>query len=48
MNITLTEFFLMFRQENKSPLLENFNKKRIPIVRNLCRGENVNISTKSP
>lgn len=26
MNITLTEFFLMFRQENKSPLLENFNK----------------------
>lgn len=48
MNITLTEFFLMFRQENKSTLLENFNKKRIPIVRNLCRGENVNISTKSP
>lgn len=48
MNITLTEFFLMFRQENKSPLLENFNKKRIPIVRNLCRGEIVNISTKSP
>lgn len=48
MNITLTEFFLMFRQENKSTLLENFNKKRIPIVLNLCRGENVNISTKSP
>lgn len=26
MNITLTEFFLMFRQENKSTLLENVNK----------------------